>query len=61
MRRNDGRSASLNLRRFVRIYDRMAKLDMMNQLVTHVGGAVFACPGGVAPARFIGQRLFEGA
>ncbi|HEY1615168.1 MAG TPA: iron uptake transporter deferrochelatase/peroxidase subunit [Rhizomicrobium sp.] len=44
---------------FVKIFDRMAKLDMMNQFVTHVGGGLFACPGGIAPGEFIGQRLFD--
>jgi deferrochelatase/peroxidase EfeB len=37
----------------------MAKLDMLNQFVTHVGGGLFACPGGVAEGEFIGQRLFN--
>ena len=44
---------------FIKIYDRMSKLDMMNQFVTHVGGGLFACPPGVAQGEFIGQRLFE--
>jgi deferrochelatase/peroxidase EfeB len=44
---------------FIRIYDRMAKFDMMNQFVTHVGGGLFACPAGVKPGEFIGQRLLE--
>ena len=29
------------------------------QFVTHTGGGLFACPGGTAEGRFIGQRLFE--
>jgi deferrochelatase/peroxidase EfeB len=43
---------------FVRIFENMAKLDMLNQFVTHVGGGLFACPRGVAPGEFIGQDLF---
>ena len=43
---------------FVKLFDKMAKLDMLNQFVTHVGGGLFACPGGVADGEFIGQRLF---
>jgi len=43
---------------FVKIFENMAKLDMLNQFVTHVGGGLFACPGGVAEGEFIGQRLF---
>ncbi len=44
---------------FVRIFDRMSRFDMLNQFVTHVGGGLFACPGGVAPGRYLGQALFE--
>jgi len=46
---------------FIRIFDRMAKFDMMNQFVTHIGGGMFACPGGVAPGRYLAQDLFEAA
>jgi deferrochelatase/peroxidase EfeB len=44
---------------FVKIFSKMAKLDMMNQFVTHVGGGLFACPPGVKQGEYIGQRLFE--
>jgi deferrochelatase/peroxidase EfeB len=43
---------------FVKIFDRLSKLDLMNQFVTHVGGGLFACPPGAAEGEFIGQRLF---
>jgi deferrochelatase/peroxidase EfeB len=43
---------------FVRIFQNMAKFDMLNQFVTHVGGGLFACPPGARPGEFIGQRLF---
>ena len=46
---------------FVKVFEKMAKLDMLNQFVTHVGGGLFACPGGVAEGEFIGQRLFDAA
>ena len=46
---------------FIKIFENMAKLDMLNQFVTHVGGGLFACPGGVAEGQFIGQPLFETA
>jgi deferrochelatase/peroxidase EfeB len=46
---------------FILIYDKMSKLDMMNQFVTHVGGGLFACPRGAAKGEFIGQQLFETA
>jgi len=44
---------------FIKIFEKMSKLDMMNQFVTHVGGGLFACPGGAAEGGFIGQALFE--
>ncbi len=44
---------------FIKIFDKMAKFDMLNQFVTHVGGGLFALPGGVVPGRYIGQGLFE--
>jgi deferrochelatase/peroxidase EfeB len=44
---------------FVKLFDRMSKFDMMNQFVTHVGGGLFACPGGAEPGRYIGQALLE--
>jgi deferrochelatase/peroxidase EfeB len=43
---------------FIKIFDRMSKLDMMNQFVTHVGSGIFACPPGIARGDFLGQRLF---
>ena len=46
---------------FIKIFDRMSKFDMLNQFVTHVGGGMFACPGGVAPGRYLGQDLLEAA
>ncbi len=44
---------------FTRLFEPMAKLDALNQFTTHVGGGLFACPGGAGPGEFIGQRLFE--
>ena len=46
---------------FVSIFDKMSKFDMMNQFVTHVGGGLFACPGGAAEGGYVGQALFETA
>ena len=46
---------------FVKLFERMAKLDMLNQFVTHVGGGLFAIPPGAAQGEFIGQRLFQNA
>jgi deferrochelatase/peroxidase EfeB len=46
---------------FVRIFENMAKFDMLNQFVTHTGGGLFACPGGIREGEYIGQRLFTAA
>ncbi len=46
---------------FIKIFERMAKFDMLNQFVTHIGGGLFACPGGVAEGSYFAQRLFEPA
>jgi deferrochelatase/peroxidase EfeB len=46
---------------FIKIFDRLAKLDMLNQFTTHVSSAVFACPGGIAEGEFVGERLFRSA
>ena len=46
---------------FIRSFEKMAKFDMLNQFVTHTGGGLFACPGGVREGEFIGQDLFEQA
>ncbi|MFZ2006421.1 MAG: Dyp-type peroxidase, partial [Stellaceae bacterium] len=43
---------------FVKLFEKMAKLDMLNQFVTHVGGGLFAIPAGAAQGEFTGQRLF---
>ena len=46
---------------FIRIFDKMSKIDALNQFTTHIGSAVFACPPGVAKGGYIGQSLFETA
>ncbi|MDR3534834.1 MAG: iron uptake transporter deferrochelatase/peroxidase subunit, partial [Rhodopila sp.] len=43
---------------FIKLFEKMAKFDMLNQFVTHTGSGIFACPGGVREGEFIGQRLF---
>jgi deferrochelatase/peroxidase EfeB len=46
---------------FIKLFEKMAEFDMLNQFVTHTGGGLFACPGGAQQGEFIGQRLFERA
>jgi deferrochelatase/peroxidase EfeB len=43
---------------FVKIFERLAKFDAMNQYTTHVGGGFFACPAGIKPGEYVGQGLF---
>jgi deferrochelatase/peroxidase EfeB len=44
---------------FTKIFQNIAKLDALNQFVTHVGSGLFACPPGVKKGEYIGQKLFE--
>ncbi len=44
---------------FIRIFENMAKFDMLNQFTTHNASALFACLPGVEAGQFIGQRLLE--
>ena len=46
---------------FNKIFDKMAKFDMLNEFVTHTGGGLFACPGGISQGEFVGQRLIDAA
>jgi deferrochelatase/peroxidase EfeB len=46
---------------FIKIFDKMSKIDALNQFTTHTGSAIFACPPGVRPGQYIGQGLFETA
>jgi deferrochelatase/peroxidase EfeB len=44
---------------FIKIFENMSKFDMLNEFVTHTGGGLFACPGGISQGEFVGQRLLE--
>jgi deferrochelatase/peroxidase EfeB len=44
---------------FSKIFEKMAKMDALNQFSTHVASGLFACPGGVREGEYIGQKLFE--
>ena len=46
-------------RGFIRVFETMSRLEMLNQYTTHTGSALFACPLGVETGRYIGQLLFE--
>lgn len=42
---------------FIRLFEKMSRFDMMNQFTTHIGGGLFACPGGAGPGRYVGEVL----
>ena len=44
---------------FIPIFERMSRLDALNQFTTHVGSGIFACPGGIKKGSYIGQSLLE--
>jgi deferrochelatase/peroxidase EfeB len=46
---------------FIQLFDKMSKIDALNQFTTHVGSGIFACPPGVEKGGYIGQSLFETA
>jgi deferrochelatase/peroxidase EfeB len=46
---------------FIKVFDTMSKIDMLNQFTTHVGGGLFACPPGAEPGGFVGEHLFAAA
>jgi deferrochelatase/peroxidase EfeB len=43
---------------FIKLFARMAQMDMLNQFTTHVASGLFACPPGAKQGEFIGQHLF---
>lgn len=46
-------------KQFIPIQRRLAALDALNQFITHVGSAIFACPPGVSPGGFVGEGMFS--
>jgi deferrochelatase/peroxidase EfeB len=46
---------------FIKLFDRMSKIDALNQFTTHTASAIFAYPPGTRPGGYIGQGLFEAA
>ena len=46
---------------FIRLFERMAKFDMMNQFITNTASGLFVVPGGIGHGEYVGQRLFAGA
>jgi deferrochelatase/peroxidase EfeB len=46
-------------RQFVPIQRELARNDLMNEYIQHVGSGLFACPPGVRPGGFLGETLFD--
>jgi deferrochelatase/peroxidase EfeB len=44
---------------FIKLFTRMAQIDMLNQFTTHTGSALFAVPHGAKSGGYIGQDLFQ--
>jgi deferrochelatase/peroxidase EfeB len=44
---------------FIKLFDKMSKIDALNQFTTHVSSSIFACPPGISKGEYIGQKLFE--
>ncbi len=45
-------------KQFIPIQQRLARSDLLNEYIRHVGSAVFAVPPGVAPGSYVGAGLF---
>lgn len=45
-------------RQFVPLQRRLAAADGLNAFSQHLASGVYACPGGIPPGSFIGERLF---
>jgi deferrochelatase/peroxidase EfeB len=45
-------------KQFIPIQNQLARSDTMNEYIRHVGSGIFACPGGVTPGSYWGEKLF---
>ncbi|WP_405061854.1 iron uptake transporter deferrochelatase/peroxidase subunit [Kribbella sp. NBC_01505] len=45
-------------KQFIPIQKQLARSDTLNEYIHHVGSGIFACPGGVAPGSYWGEKLF---
>lgn len=46
-------------KQFIPIQNSLARSDVLNEYIRHVGSGIFACPPGVRPGTFWGQQLFS--
>jgi len=45
-------------KQFIPIQNQLARNDTMNEYIHHVGSGIFACPAGVTPGGYWGEKLF---
>jgi deferrochelatase/peroxidase EfeB len=45
-------------KQFIPIQQQLSRSDTLNEYIVHVGSGVFACPGGVTPGGYWGDKLF---
>jgi deferrochelatase/peroxidase EfeB len=45
-------------KQFIPIQQQLSRSDTLNDYIRHVGSGIFACPGGVAPGSYWGEKLF---
>jgi deferrochelatase/peroxidase EfeB len=46
-------------KQFIPIQTQLARSDVMNEYIRHVGSGIFACPGGVPAGSYWGEKLFR--
>ncbi len=46
-------------KQFIPIQNQLARSDVMNEYIRHVGSGIFACPGGVTAGSYWGEKLFS--
>jgi len=46
-------------KQFIPIQNQLARSDVMNEYIRHVGSGIFACPAGVKPGSYWGEKLFS--
>ncbi|GAA0610860.1 deferrochelatase/peroxidase EfeB [Kribbella sandramycini] len=45
-------------KQFIPVQTQLARTDTLNEYIHHVGSGIFACPGGVTPGSYWGEKLF---
>jgi deferrochelatase/peroxidase EfeB len=45
-------------KQFIPIQNQLARSDVLNEYIVHVGSGIFACPAGVTAGSYWGEKLF---